>query len=116
MPRIAIIDDDASVRSSIELVLSANGHDAVSFPEAKQFLATADAGEFDLLLFDNDMPQMTGLELHDWLQGQTVLRPKFVLMSGRITEEDFAETHGSLGITLLTKPFSLAKLLQIVNS
>jgi DNA-binding response OmpR family regulator len=116
MPRIAIIDDDASVRSSIELVLSANGHDAVSFPEAKQFIATADASEFDLLLVDNDMPQMTGLELHDWLQGQTVLKPKFVLMSGRISEEDFAETHGSCEITLLSKPFPLAKLLQIVNS
>ena len=115
MPRIAIIDDDASVRSSIELVLSAKGHDAVSFPDAKQFLATADASEFDLLLVDNDMPHMTGLELHDWLQGQTVLRPKFVLMSGRITEEDFAQTHEVREVTLLSKPFSLAKLLQIVN-
>ena len=59
---------------------------------------------------------MTGLELHEWLQGQTVLKSKFVLMSGRITEEDLAKAHGSLEITLLSKPFPLAKLLQIVNS
>ena len=116
MPRIAIIDDDASVRNSIELTLSAHGHDAVSFPNAKQFLATADVSEFDCLLVDNDMPHMTGLELHEWLQGQTMLKPKFVLMSGRISEEDFADTHGSCEITLLSKPFPLAKLLQIVNS
>jgi DNA-binding response OmpR family regulator len=116
MPRIAIIDDDASVRNSIELAFSAHGHAAVAFPNAKQFLATADVSEFDLLLVDNDMPHMTGLELHEWLQGQTILKPKFVLMSGRISEEDFAETQGSPEITLLSKPFPLAKLLQIVNS
>lgn len=116
MPRIAIIDDDSSVRNSIQLALSAHGHSAVSFPNAKQFIATADANDFDCLLVDNDMPQMTGLELHKWLQEQALLKAKFVLMSGRISEEDLTQKQGSFPVTLLSKPFPLAKLLELVSS
>jgi FixJ family two-component response regulator len=116
MSKIAIIDDDASVRNSIEIVLNANGHATVSFPDPKNFLATADVREFDLLLVDNDMPHMTGLELREWLLGHYSEHPKFVLMSGKIVEEDFLATEKSGAITLLNKPFSLSKLLHIVSS
>lgn len=115
MPRIAIIDDDASVRTSIELTLSAHGHTTVSFETAVQFIDCADAKDFDCLLVDNNMPKMTGLELHEWLQGHHVHHPKFVFMSGRISD-DSALTLASRGIEFLSKPFALAKLLQIVNS
>ena len=116
MPRIAIIDDDASVTTSIVLALSSHGHVAVSFPSAKSFIATADANNFDCLLVDKDMPQMTGLELLEWLHEQTVLKAKFVLMSGRISEEDLTQKQGSFPVTLLSKPFPLAKLLELVSS
>ena len=41
MPKIAIIDDDVSVRNSIEIVLKAHGHAAVLFSDPKNFLETA---------------------------------------------------------------------------
>lgn len=115
MLRIAIIDDDASVRNSIAMILQAHGHTTVSFETAVQFIDCADAKDFDCLLVDNNMPQMTGLELHEWLQGHNVHHPKFVLMSGRISD-DSTLTLASRGIEFLSKPFDLAKLLQIVNS
>jgi DNA-binding NtrC family response regulator len=116
MSNIAIIDDDSSIRNSIGIVLNANGHATVSFTDPQHFLATADIREFDLLLVDNDMPHMTGLELHKWLKSNFPEHPKFVLMSGRIVEEDFLETKESREITLLSKPFTLAKLLDLVRS
>jgi CheY-like chemotaxis protein len=114
MSTIAIIDDDASVRKSIEVVLNAQGHSTVAFQDPNHFLATADIKAFDLLLVDNNMPQMTGLELYERLKSQQLKYPRFVLMSGKILEADFKKTKVSNEITLLSKPFSLANLLAIV--
>jgi DNA-binding NtrC family response regulator len=116
MSKIAIIDDDSSVRNSIEIVLNSNGHTTVSFTDPQHFLATANVSEFDLLLVDNDMPHMTGLELHEWLRSNFSEHPKFVLMSGRIVKEDLLATEKTRQITLLSKPFPLAKLLELVSS
>lgn len=116
MSKIAIIDDDSSVRTSMEIVLSSNGHTTVSFTDPKHFLATANVREFDLLLVDNDMPHMTGLEMYEWLKLNYSEHLRFVLMSGKIVEEDFFETKNGRGLTLLSKPFSLAKLLDIVRA
>jgi DNA-binding response OmpR family regulator len=114
MSKIAIIDDDASVRKSIELVLNAQGHSTVAFQDPKHFLATADVKKFDLLLVDNNMPYMTGLELYEWLKRHKLEHPQFVLMSGKIVEAEFMKTEASKEIKLLSKPFPLAKLMAII--
>lgn len=114
MLKIAIIDDDLSVRNSLEIVLKAHGHLPSSFSDPRNFLASVDFKNFDFLLVDNDMPYMTGLELHSWLKNNFPKYPKFVLMSGRLVDEDFAKLDASSQITLLTKPFPMAKLLQVL--
>jgi DNA-binding response OmpR family regulator len=116
MTKIAIIDDDISVRNSLEIVLRAQGHVILSFPDPKNFLSTADATQFDLLLVDNDMPHMTGLELYQWLKSHFTEYPKFVLMSGRVQEEVFLRSDLAQEISLLEKPFNLAKLLDLMGS
>lgn len=116
MSKIAIIDDDMSIRNSVEIVLRANGHVPVLFSDPKHFLATADVQDFDFLLVDNDMPHMTGLELYEWLKRCYSTHPQFILMSGRVVEEDLLAFDTSTVIYLLTKPFSLAKLLKMVGS
>jgi DNA-binding response OmpR family regulator len=115
MPKIAIIDDDVSVRNSVEIALKAHGHAAVLFSDPKKFLETAALNDFDLLLVDNDMPKMTGLELHRLLKRNHLKLPIFVLMSGRIDEIELIKLDSSREITLLIKPFSLAKLIQILS-
>jgi len=85
VPKISIIDDDASDRTYIELALNSHGHVAVSSPNAKHFIPTADVNNLDCFIVEDDMPQMTGLELHEWLQEQTVLKAKFVFLTGRIS-------------------------------
>lgn len=114
MPKIAIIDDDISVGKSIEIVLKAHGHAAVLFSDPKNFLETATLNDFDLLLVDNDMPYMTGLELHRLLKRNHLKIPLF-LMSGRIDEVDLMKLDSSREITLLIKPFSIDELIEILS-
>jgi len=60
---ILLVDDEEKILKTLGRVLRDDGHEVVEAhraPEARQMLACR---SFDLLLVDNLMPEMTGLEL-----------------------------------------------------
>jgi len=63
MPRVLLIEDDASVREGIELGLRRRGHEVRSAPTGEAGLAAI--GEFrpDLLLLDLMLPGMNGVQV-----------------------------------------------------
>ena len=63
--RILVVDDDAYVRGATEEILIRRGYEVDTAPEAKTALQSLEEGEYDLLLSDIKMPNMTGLELLD---------------------------------------------------
>lgn len=65
--RIALIDDDASVRRSLRMLLDTRGWEAVEFERAGDFLAQAVPAHFHCLVIDVRIPGMSGLELFDEL-------------------------------------------------
>jgi signal transduction histidine kinase len=64
---ILIVDDDKSLVLLGEEMLAALGYEPVGFDDSKAALAAfrVDPGRFDLLLTDEVMPELTGLELAD---------------------------------------------------
>jgi FixJ family two-component response regulator len=62
---VYIVDDDASVRDSLSLMLSLKGFATATFGNAEDFLATARAEWKGCVLADIRMPGMSGLELLD---------------------------------------------------
>ncbi len=113
MAKIAIIDDDASIRRTLEFTLKMHDHKITTFENPKDFLQASHCGKFDLLLVDIDMPHMTGIELYEKLSAEGDELPQFVLMSGRVTDDNEGLPKG---ITCLEKPFSLAALLEVTLS
>ena len=85
-PLIAIIDDDASVRSSLCLLLETRGWRCQEFERARDFLNHAQAAQFQCLLVDVRIPEMNGLELFDELQRrckqQHLYLPPVIFLSG----------------------------------
>jgi two-component system response regulator DctR len=65
--KIAIIDDDASVRASLVMLLETRDWQVVEFERARDFLENADPFEFNCLLVDVRIPETNGLELFDEL-------------------------------------------------
>lgn len=61
-PVVAVVDDDAAVRDSLRFLLETAGFDVATFASADQFLAAPSGGRACLLV-DQNMPQLTGLEL-----------------------------------------------------
>jgi two-component system response regulator (stage 0 sporulation protein F) len=114
MPKVAIIDDNESLRATITTVLLASDIDATAFESALHFLNSARTEDFEVMLVDKDMPGMTGKELFDLMRSQNNKFPKFILMSGSFSNEDLASTHMSQDPILLAKPFRLNKLLMLL--
>ncbi len=107
--RILVVDDDAMVRESIQLMLELDGHAielAGSGPEALERFAS---GRYDVILTDNRMPGMTGLELARQIKAKDPAQ-LVILFSG-------SPPGGSCSPCdrVLLKPFSSADLRKAVK-
>jgi FixJ family two-component response regulator len=61
--RVAIVDDDASVRKALSLLLNASSFEVDTYESAVEFLQSLRTGIPVCLIVDLQMPEMTGLEL-----------------------------------------------------
>jgi DNA-binding NtrC family response regulator len=61
--RVLIVDDDDSLRESLQLVLSAEGYEVVGAPGAGDALRAVERAPFEVILCDIRMPGVDGMEL-----------------------------------------------------
>jgi len=111
---ICIVDDDASVRNSIEQLLDSEGLKAQSFEDAEEFLAYARSHEVPLAIIDVWMPKTGGLEVQTQLR---VVSPKtkVIVMSARqIPAIRVAALDGG-AFAFLMKPFDDEAFLSLVH-
>src|SRR5262249_53085512 len=114
---ILLVDDEAKIRNALAQALREDGHEvmAVGNPrEAQRLLAR---GSFDVLLLDNLMPELTGLDLIRELVSTTLAeeRPQILLMTAHATVESAIEAMKLGALDYLQKPFEIDELLVVVN-
>jgi len=116
MARILVAEDDPSVRAFVVSALTMNGHEVVAEEDGGLAAETADAeeGQFDLLLSDIKMPIMDGiaLALHVAAKYPQMI---IVLMTGFADQRERAHGLDALIYDVITKPFTLAELLEKVD-
>ena len=64
VPLISIVDDDESVRESLDGLLRSVGFAVKVFASAEEFLNSDHRRDIDCLLLDVRLPGMNGIELH----------------------------------------------------
>jgi two-component system response regulator FixJ len=113
-PIAHVIDDDAAVRDSVQLLLESRGIEVHSYASAEAFLRQAAPDDDSCLIIDVDMPDIDGLELLRQLRANGISTPTIVITGAGIP--------GSLGSAvrrfdamLFEKPFSPAELLSSVK-
>jgi PAS domain S-box-containing protein len=109
---ILAVDDDALVLLNTAAMLEDAGHRVVPAHSGRQALDILSKGDqFDLLLTDHLMPNMTGAELIEAVRAIAPTLP-VALMTG------YAELPRGLerGVPRLTKPFYQAQLLDFVTA
>lgn len=99
---IAIVDDDASVRDSLQLLIEISGHPVQTFESAEAFLRV-EARRFSHLILDHHMPHMTGLDLAERLRLAGIAIP--IMLVADSLSSDMIERASRLGIgCVLEKP------------
>lgn len=77
--RVAVIDDDKSVRKGIVSLLRAEGFDAQAFGSAGEFLSAMPEFDPSCVLTDIQMPGMTGIELLEHIRNAGPRLPVMVM-------------------------------------
>jgi two-component system, LuxR family, response regulator FixJ len=112
-PIIAVVDDDAAVRNSLRFSLELEGFLVRTYVSAADLLES-DLTSLRCLIVDEDMPQMTGLELVAKLRAQGMMIPA-LLMSGRLTPAIMRRASVA-GVVLIEKPFLGNGLIESIRA
>jgi FixJ family two-component response regulator len=115
-PVVYVVDDDISVRESVETMVAEAGFKPEAFASAEEFLRHTRQPLPGCLILDVSLPDLNGLELQRLMgTGQTAALPiVFITGHGDIPMTVQAMKAGA--IEFLTKPFSPEALLAAICS
>lgn len=111
---VFIIDDDAAIRSSLNLLMKSAGHPALAFESAQQFLASYRDTRPGCLLLDVRMPGLSGPDLQRELNARQSAIP-VIFMSGHADVPMAVEAIRCGAFDFLQKPFRDQELLDKVE-
>jgi two-component system nitrogen regulation response regulator NtrX len=112
---ILVIDDESSIRSSLQGILEDEGYTVASADSGEAGLARLEAQDFGLVLLDIWLPGMSGIEI---LKRVRTLedRPEVVVISGHGTVETAVQATKLGAFDFLEKPLSLEKVIVTVKN
>jgi FixJ family two-component response regulator len=79
--RVALIEDDDSVRQALSFELGTAGFEVAAYTSAEELLEASDAREFDCVVADIYLPRMNGLQLQEELN-RTIPYASIVFITG----------------------------------
>jgi two-component system response regulator AtoC len=120
---VLLVDDEEKLRKSLGRALRGDGHEVIDAEDARLALRLLGERVFDVLLVDNMMPGMTGLDLireivamrEAGAPGVVDPQPQIVMMTAHATVEGAIEAMKLGAIDYLQKPFEIDELLVIVR-
>ena len=110
---ICIVDDDASVRDSLSLVLGLKGYDCRTFESAESFISSLPNRPACIIL-DLKMTGMNGLELQNRLLSQKI-PVQIIFLTAFADVQVMREAFLGNAVDFLEKPFVLEQLLESIN-
>ena len=112
-PIVLVVDDDVSVRESLELLIRFAGWEPETFASAREFLARPRAFKPSCLVLDVSLPDLNGLDLQKLVAGRTDMPVIFITGYGDIPMTVRAMKAGA--VEFLTKPFDDEALLGAIR-
>ena len=114
---ILLVDDEEKILKTLGRALRTEGHRVVESANGKAARRLLTDESFDVLIVDNLMPGMTGLELIRDLVGSTPEpeRPQIVMMTAHATVADAIAAMKLGALDFLQKPFEIDHLLVTIN-
>lgn len=111
---IAVVDDDAGVRTALRQLLRSAGFEALTFASAEEFLAAGQDEDIDFLIADVNLPGMSGVGLLKTLAEGGAELPA-LLITGRDDAGTIELIRQAGPVPRLTKPFSDDDLFEVIE-
>ena len=112
---VAIVDDNESVRNSLQGLMKAVGFPALAFEHAEDFLASDRKSDIACLILDIRLPGMSGLELQSKLNEERHRIP-IIFITAHGDEKVRMRALRAGAVEFLTKPYDDEALLQSVRA
>ncbi len=114
-PLIAIVDDDDSLRNSLENLIRSFGFQAQGFSSADAFLSWKPARDTACLILDVRMPGMNGLDLQRQMTTRN-WRVPIVFITSHADDHAEARARENGAVAFLYKPCRDEELLNAIEA
>jgi FixJ family two-component response regulator len=111
---VFVVDDDVSVRESLELLIRGEGWQPETFASAQEFLARPRALAPSCMILDVSLPDLNGLELQKHIGVQRIEMP-IIFITGHGDVPMTVQAMKAGAVEFLTKPFSHDVLLNAIR-
>jgi FixJ family two-component response regulator len=113
-PIVFVVDDDISVRESLEAMIGCEGWQPETFASAQEFLACPRALVPSCLVLDVSLPGLNGLDLQKLVAVERTDMP-VIFITGVIDVRMAVQAMKAGAVEFLTKPFGDAVLLSAIR-
>lgn len=115
IPLVHVVDDEESIRRSLQFLLRTAGYRVEQWRDGEEFLNGVDRAAPACVLLDVRMPRMDGLEVQAEMKRRGFLQPVIVLTGhGDVATAVRAMQGGA--VDFLEKPFERESLLQALDA
>lgn len=108
--KIATLEDDPIESKLIYQIVTAAGHECMTFNEGKALIAALRQQMFDLLILDWHLPDMTGKEVIEWVRTNVGEDIVVMFLTNRVLEENIVAGLMAGADDYMTKPIREAEL------
>lgn len=117
MKKVLLVDDDTSAREALCLVLTSQHLQCFVVGNGSEALDWLSNNQADLIITDNQMPVLPGLDLIDQIQlhQRPANESPVILLSGHLNEEDKHRARKAGVFAILDKPCNFSEFLSMVQ-
>jgi len=114
--QILLVDDQSSMRQLVKRQLESAGYSGIQEASSGvEALVKLDASQFDLVILDWTMPQMTGLEVLKQIRQKVAFKElKVMMLTAEGLKENVISAIQAGANGYVVKPFTLQTLIQKV--
>src|SRR5947199_1906297 len=113
--RVLVVEDEEKVRVLLNDAFRAQGHEVTEATTGAEALDRLDKGEFDLMVCDLGLPELSGLHVARWVKEFRPDLPVIIAtgFSEMIADEDYQKARID---QVIPKPYALAEVLAKANT
>jgi len=114
--KVAILDDEPAVRGEVSALLAPSGFTCSTFDTGRSFVRALHRETFELFVIDWNLPDLSGINVVEWIRNQIGTQPPVLLLANRVSDEDMVTALRAGADDYVAKPFQPPVLLARVEA